>query len=45
MRYQTKLFQASPSCYCYCGVVIVVGGGYGDGGVVAQELADDDVVF
>ena len=37
MRYQLKLFQASPHCYCYC-VVVVAGGDYGDGGVAAWNL-------
>ena len=51
MHYQTKLFQVSPHCYCYCvvifvvvAVVVVVCGGYGNGGVVAQDFADGDVV-
>lgn len=41
---QCKLFEASSPCNCYCGIV-VDGGGYGDGGVAAQEFDDDDVVF
>ena len=38
MHYQPKLFQGSPHCYCYC--VVVIGDGYGDNGVVAQEFGD-----
>ena len=46
MYHNTKLFQASPHCYCRCVVVFVpvVGGGYGGDGVVALDFADDDVV-
>ena len=45
MHYQTKLlFQANPHCHCYSVVVVVVCGGYGDGGV-AEDFADGDVFF
>ena len=47
MHYQTKLFEVSPQCYCYCvvaAVVVVVCGVYGDGGDVAQDFADGDGV-
>ena len=46
MHYQTKLFQVSPNCYCQYVVVVVVvviSCGYGDDGVVAQDVAHDDV--
>ena len=47
MHYQLKSFQACPHCYCYfiVVVVIVVGSAYGDGGVAAEEFADDNVFF
>ena len=48
MHYQTKLFQVSPHCHCVVVVLVlvvmdVVCGTYGDDGVVAQDVAHDDV--
>ena len=47
MHYQIQLFQASqPGSYCYCGVVVIVGGGgYGDAEIFVQYFADDNLVF
>ena len=44
MHYQPKLFQAR--LHCYCGVAVIVGGGYGDVELLLRNLlSDDDVVF
>ena len=40
MHYHTIFFQARPHCYRDCAVVVVVvvGGGYGDGEIVAMDF-------